>query len=138
MVVWIVEKESWLFLNLPCQSIFRSGRREFPELKKLRKPGAAHLWRSIRLNRKRSFLLLFYFDAHQEQTLQDRTSTMNGFVSDSASDSRASETEAAYTDGHLKAGSGSGNAPAAEADEDLADFNFETPPTTLLPVRNPE
>ena len=124
MVVWMDDKQSCLFLHIACQSTIRTGRREVPELTKLGKPGAAHLSSSSRLNRKRSFPRLFYFDAHHEQTLRDRTSTMNGYVSESATDSRASDTEASDTDWHSTAVSVSRNAPAAEADEHLAVFNF--------------
>ena len=98
MVAWMDDKQSWLFRHIACQSTIRSGRREVPELTKLGKSGAAHLSRSSSLNRKRSFPRLFYFDAHHEQTQRDRTSTLNGYVSDSATDSRASETEASYTE----------------------------------------
>ena len=85
------DKESWLFLHIAYQSTIRSGRREVPELTKLGKPLAAHLSRSSRLNRKRSFPRLIYFNAHHEQTLRDRTSTLNGYVSKSPTDSRASD-----------------------------------------------
>ena len=124
MVAWMDEKQSWLFRHIACQSTIRSGRREVPELTKLGKPGAAHLSRSSSLNRKRSFPRLFYFDAHHEQTQRDRTSTLNGYVSESATDLRASDTGASDTVWQSTPISVSRNAPGAEADEDLADFNF--------------
>ena len=49
---------------------------------------------------------------------------MNGYVSESATNSGASGPEATDTEWHSTALSVSRLAPAAEADEDLADFNF--------------
>ena len=78
----------------------RQGRREVPHRTVIGKPGAAFLPRSGRLNRNRSFLRLFYVDAHQEQTLRDRTGTMGGYVSESTVESRASDSEGSDTEWH--------------------------------------
>ena len=81
------------------------------------------MWRSSRLTRKHSFPSLLFFDARHEEKLRDRTSTLNSNLSESATDSRASDNEAADTVCNLRP-SVSRLAPAAEADQDLAYFNF--------------
>ena len=101
-----------------------SGRHEGRQRPKLEKPGAAQLARSNGLNRERSFTWMFYFDADQQHRLSDRNSTMNAVESDSTSSSRASDSQASRTEWHSTAVSVGRITPAAEADEDLASFNF--------------
>ena len=129
--------ESWLVLHIACQSTIRSGRREVPELMKLGKPGGARLPRSSRINRTRSFPRLFDLDGHQQQTLRDRKSTANGNLSESATESRAPDTDASDRDWHWPAVTVSRLAPAGEAEEDLADFNFGDSANNAASVRMP-
>ena len=68
-----------------------------PQASLMGRPGAAFLPRTSRLNRKRTFAPLYYFDANQEQTVRERTTRMIAFVSESRADSRASESEVSNT-----------------------------------------
>ena len=92
------------------------------------RPSAAFLPRTSRLKRKRAFPRLFYFDANLEQTLRDRTTPMAGFVSESTDASRTRDTEGSDTEWHKTNVTVSRLPTAAEADEDLADFNFGDAP----------
>ena len=117
-------KESWLLLHIAGQSTIRSGPREGPDVSKMAKLGSSQVSPSRRFKRKRSLQRHFYCDAHPEQTLRDRTSTLKGYVSQSATDSRASDTEASDMAWLWTAVSVRPLAHAAEAGQDLADFNF--------------
>ena len=98
------------------------------------KPGAAYLPRNARLNRKRIFPRLFYFDAQHEQTMRDRTQAVGGYASESSVEARTSESEEADTEWQSAHGTLTRLAPAAEADEDAADFNFGDAPSAGAPA----
>ena len=98
------------------------------------RPGAAFLPRSGRLNRKRAFPRLYYFDANHEQTLRDRTTQVGGYVTESTDAAPTTESEASDTEWHSTNAQVRQLAPAAEADEDLADFNFGDVPAAGAPA----
>ena len=98
------------------------------------KPGAAYLPRSARLNRKLLFPRLFYFDAHHEQTMRDRRQSLAGFASESSVEAPTMESEESDTEWQSVHVTVTHLAPAAEADEDAADFNFGDAPSAGAPA----
>ena len=124
---------SFAFLNIACQSKIRYGRPELPHASLMGRPGSAFLPRTSRLNRKRTFPRLYYFDAYAAdfdvQTLRKRNTRMTVFVSESTDDSRASDSEGFDTEWHSTSVGVSHLAPAAEAEEDLVDFKFGDGPS---------
>ena len=119
-----------IYVFIACQQSIRQGKSEVIEMTKLGKPGAAHLPRKSRLSRKRSLPHQFYYDAPHEQTHREPMTVMTGYVSESTVDSRAIDPEASDTEWHSASVSVRGLAPAAEADEDMADFHFGDGPSS--------
>ena len=68
------------------------------------------------------------FHAQQELTRRDLTRTIRGYVSESARDSLASETETCRTEWNWNSGTLNLIAPVTEAGDDLAYFNFSDAP----------
>ena len=120
---------SFAFFNIACHSTLRQGRREVPQASLMDRTGSPFMPRTSRLNRNRTLPRLYYFDANQEQTLGERTTHMTGFVSESTTDSRASDSEVSETEWHSRSVAASHLPPAAEADEDLGYFNFRDDPS---------
>ena len=122
MRIYVRKYISFAFLNIAGQSTIRQGRREVPQASLMCSPGAAFLPLSSRLNRKRTFPRLYHFEANHEQTLSERTTRMTGFLSEWAEGSRASDLEASDTEWHSTSGAVSHLHPAAEAEEDQAEY----------------
>ena len=93
------------------------------------RPGAAFRQRTSRLNSKRAFLRLYFFDANHEQTLRDRSTKMAGFVTAATDASWTTDTEGSDMEWQTTKVTVRRLSPAAEADQDLADFNFGDAPT---------
>ena len=106
----------------------RQGRPEGPHATLMGKRCAAFQPRSARRNRKRIFPRLFYFDAHHEQTMRDRTKTLGGYASESSVEARTSESEESDTEWQSAHVTVPHLAPAAEVDEDAADFKLGDAP----------
>ena len=106
------------------------GRRKGPERTKLAKPWAAHLPLSSRKTGNARFHVLSTSKPITKR-LSDRRSMLSGSVSLSPTDSRAAETDASNTQLQSPAVSEWQLSPAAEADEDLADFTFEEGSTKM-------
>ena len=115
---------SFALFKVGCQSTIRQGRRERPHKSMMGRPGVAFLPRASRLNRKRAFPRLYYFDAYHEQPLRQLTTKIGGSVTESTDASRTTEIEGSDTEWHSTNATVSRLPPAAEADEDLADFKF--------------
>ena len=94
------------------------------------KPGAANLPRNAREKQKRIFPRLFYFAAHQEQTMSDPTQTLGGFASESSVEACTSECEESDKEWQSAPVTVTKLAPAAEADEDATVFNFGAGPSS--------
>ena len=62
--------------------------------------------------------------------MRHRTATMGGYVSETTVDSQSSDSDASYTECHSMSVTVNRLAPAAEAGEDLADFNFADRPSS--------
>ena len=62
-----------------------------PQASLIGRPGAAFLPSTSRLNRKRTFPRLYYFDGNQETMVREGTTRMSGFVSEPTAESRASD-----------------------------------------------
>ena len=120
-------------MNLACQSTIRNGRLEVPKTSVIGRPGAAFLRRTSRLNRKPAFPRLYYFDANHEQTLRDRTTQIGGFVMESTEASRTTDRDGSDTEWESAHVTVTHLPPAAEADEDLADYNVGDAPTAGAP-----
>ena len=128
------EEHIIIFFHIACQSTIRQGHREVPHARLMGKPGTAFLPHSARLIRKRVFPRLFYFDAQHEQTMRDRTQTLGGYASESSVEARTSESEESDTEWQSAHPTVTSLAPAAEADEDAADFNFGDAPRAGAPA----
>ena len=98
------------------------------------KPGTAYLPRRARLNRMYIFPRLFYFDEHHENTMRYRKQTLGGYPSESSVEARTSESEESETECQSAHPTLTRLAPAAEADEDAADFNFGDAPSAGAPA----
>ena len=99
------------------------------------KSGSAYLPRSNRVNRKRSFPSLAYFDAHHEQRMRECTTLMQDYDSATTSDTQAEESDSVSENEFAPTAASSATArplpaTAEDSDEDRDDFNFGSPSST--------